>query len=343
MKDILMTINHLLDHGESIVLASIVKQLGSSPRGTEAKMIIKKKGDIIGTVGGGSLETVVQKTAQGLFESKESIIKEFELSEADVAKLGMICGGKVTAYLQYIDANDDRNKEIYEKLTQNYGSFSQGWLVTSIFSEGKTFELSFYIKDDDSDSMVENSLLEKLKSHFTGHKEYLELETEKYLIEPLPKVSKAFVFGGGHVGLEIIWQLSRIGFYTTIIDDRYEFANEKRFPTADAVVCSKLTDDLFDRLGIDSNSYIVIVTRGHAYDGAVLEKALETDAAYIGMIGSETKKDILYKKMRDKGFTQTDIDRVYSPIGLAIKAETPAEIAVSIAAEMIKVRAEYND
>ncbi len=124
-----------------------------------------------------------------------------------------------------------------------------------------------------------------------------------------------------------------------IVDDREMFANRDRFPEADEVIVSEF-ETCFDRLVIDESSYIVIVTRGHFYDGFVLEQALKTHARYIGMIGSRSKIQILYKELLKKGVPKTSLDRVCAPIGIDINSETPEEIAVSIAAELIKVRGE---
>ncbi len=97
---------------------------------------------------------------------------------------------------------------------------------------------------------------------------------------------------------------------------------------------------VFDKLQINPRSYVVIVTRGHLYDGEVLEQAVQTDAGYIGMIGSKRKIAVLYKDLMEKGINKQLLDRVHAPIGLHIHSETPAEIAIAIMAELIKVRAE---
>jgi xanthine dehydrogenase accessory factor len=94
-----------------------------------------------------------------------------------------------------------------------------------------------------------------------------------------------------------------------------------------------------DRLAVNESSYLVIVTRGHIHDKNVLAQALKTDARYIGMIGSSRKRNIIYEKLIEEGFTRKELSGVHSPIGLEIGAETPEEIAVSIVAELIKVRA----
>ena len=124
-----------------------------------------------------------------------------------------------------------------------------------------------------------------------------------------------------------------------VIDDREIFANRERFPEADEVIVSEF-EKCFDRLNIDDSSYIVIVTRGHLYDGIVLEQAVESKACYIGMIGSRKKIRTLYQSLTEKGIAKENLGRVHAPIGIDINSETPEEIAVSIVAELIKVRGE---
>jgi len=130
-----------------------------------------------------------------------------------------------------------------------------------------------------------------------------------------------------------------VEFRTVVLDDRAEFANRKRFAETDEVIVLENFDNAFGGVVIDPDAYIVIVTRGHSHDKTVLAQALKTDAGYIGMIGSRTKRDTIYRALKQEGFTQTDIDRVHSPIGMDIGAETPEEIAISIVAELVRVRA----
>ncbi|MFZ3046285.1 MAG: XdhC family protein, partial [Desulfatirhabdiaceae bacterium] len=131
-----------------------------------------------------------------------------------------------------------------------------------------------------------------------------------------------------------------IGFETVVLDDRPEFANRERFPEADEIRILSSFDCALDGLVIDGKGYIVILTRGHLHDKTVLGLALRKPARYIGMIGSRKKRDAIYRALEREGFSNDDLARVHSPIGLSIGAQTPAEIAVSIAAELIRVRRE---
>ncbi len=147
----------------------------------------------------------------------------------------------------------------------------------------------------------------------------------------------AYLFGAGHVSKAVAALARMVGFHVVVLDDRAEFANVERFPG-----CAVQVIDSFERLpelAIDANSYLLIITRGHLFDRVVLEWALNTPAGYIGMIGSRSKREAIYSHLREQGVPKERLDEVHSPIGLAIGAETPEEIAVSVIAELIQTRA----
>ncbi len=164
-------------------------------------------------------------------------------------------------------------------------------------------------------------------------------EKADVLLEPILSEPTVYLFGAGHVSQQIAPLAKKVLFKVVVIDDREMFANRERFPDSDEILVSEF-EGCFDRLPIDESSYIVIVTRGHLYDGSVLEQAVKTNARYIGMIGSRKKIHILYQQLMKKGISKETLNRVYAPIGLEIHSETPEEIAVSIVAQLIQVRGE---
>ena len=165
-------------------------------------------------------------------------------------------------------------------------------------------------------------------------------EGKRFFVEPLSSEGTVYIFGAGHIGQKLAPLTKFVGFQTVVLDDREQFANRELFGSADRVVVLESFDDAMKDLAIDEQSYLVIVTRGHAHDKTVLGQALKTSAGYIGMIGSRKKRDATYAVLAGEGFTTQDLLRVHSPIGLNIRAETPEEIAVSIVAELIQARAE---
>jgi xanthine dehydrogenase accessory factor len=156
-------------------------------------------------------------------------------------------------------------------------------------------------------------------------------------IEPVVPTPKVFIFGGGHISLFLAKICAMVGFQVAVIDDRPQFANKERFPEAGEVIAEEFPFAL-PKLKVNRSSYLVIVTRGHAYDQEVLEWAVGTEARYLGMIGSRRKIKTVYDNLEAKGIPPEKFQRVHAPVGLNIGALTPEEIAVSIVAEMIQER-----
>jgi xanthine dehydrogenase accessory factor len=155
-------------------------------------------------------------------------------------------------------------------------------------------------------------------------------------VEPILPAPMLYLFGGGHVSTAVARIAHQAGFLIGIVDDRQAFANAERFPMASEIHATY--EDAFAKITPNSSTYLVIVTRGHKDDMRVLAWATDTEARYIGMIGSRRKVIAVYKALDKEGFPTHKFDRVHAPVGLEIGALTPEEIAVSIVAELIAVR-----
>jgi xanthine dehydrogenase accessory factor len=160
--------------------------------------------------------------------------------------------------------------------------------------------------------------------------------TLEIFVEPLLPPPTLYLFGGGHVSTAVARVVGPAGFSIGIVDDRETFANKERFPMASEIYTSY--EDAFEKIHPNSSSYLVIVTRGHKDDMRVLAWAVNTNARYIGMIGSKRKVISVYKALEKEGYAPEKFDHVHAPVGLEIGALTPEEIAVSIAAELIAIR-----
>ena len=151
-------------------------------------------------------------------------------------------------------------------------------------------------------------------------------------------MERLILCGGGHVSLELAHIAARLEFELVVIDDRQEFANRERFPMAAQVLCMPFLEAL-DALGSRESDFYAILTRGHAFDKECLAHILRGKYAYVGMIGSRTKVAAVRQALEGEGVSRETLDGVYAPIGLKIGGQTPAEIAVSIAAQLVDVRA----
>jgi len=156
-------------------------------------------------------------------------------------------------------------------------------------------------------------------------------------LEPILPAETLYLFGAGHLSQSTATMAKMLGFRVVVIDPRPEYNNNDRFPNADSLVVEEY-DNAFSKLNVDENSYIVIYTPGHVSDEKCLQFAVGTAAKYVGMIGSKKKVKEIKERLRKKGVSQQQLDEVHAPIGLEINAQTPEEIAVSILAELTKVR-----
>lgn len=342
MKALYQEVMRRLDSGENVILATVFAASGSSPRSSGAKMAVFQDGSIIGTIGGGRLEGDAILAAQRSFELRQGGIQSFDLTSADIAGTDMVCGGKGKVLLNYIDAENRKNSAFFRAVVAIFASRDHAWLVTSLGDlRGVVDGRQWLVKQDGT--IVGNTETNPDFSWLltVGHSQlaiHAEMSGDQnVLVEPIRQSGTVFLFGAGHISRQIAVLCDMVGFQTVVLDDRSEFANSGRFPASDIILLRSF-EDISD-LSIDENSFIVIVTRGHLHDKTVLAQALRTNAAYIGMIGSRRKRDLIFTDLLNNGFTRQDIQCVFSPIGLAIGAETPEEIAVSVVGELIRVRA----
>jgi len=156
-------------------------------------------------------------------------------------------------------------------------------------------------------------------------------------IEPVLPPAWLYIFGAGHVALNLYRAAKNAGFEVSVVDDRDAYANRERFPEAKDVIAEDYENSMA-RLALNDTSYIVIVTRGHKDDMRVLRWAVQTQARYIGMIGSKRKTITIFRELVNEGVPERLFERVHAPVGLDIGAITPEEIAVAITAELIAVR-----
>lgn len=150
-------------------------------------------------------------------------------------------------------------------------------------------------------------------------------------------VDKLVIIGGGHIGLELYELAKMLEFYTIIVEDREEFCNINRFPNADELKLGEIQEAL-QEYSIDDSTYVVIVTRGHRHDEIALKSVIDSNAKYIGVIGSKNKTKYIMDNLKNEGIYQEKLDEIYAPIGLNLGGQTPKEIAFSIMSEILVVK-----
>jgi xanthine dehydrogenase accessory factor len=346
MESIAENTCELLARGQELVVAKIVGQTGSAPRTVGSQMLITADGYHSGTIGGGLLEAqVIEKGVELLNGGIRQRFLSIDLSQKEVASAGMICGGFVEIFLDHICPTEE-NIALFRLWLESLNGPENIFLITAVGrdrAERETIDRcviradgSIHGKihpDDELEKLFrEIRLVPSMKAH--------RLKRHTVIVESSKKIKTVFLFGAGHVAQPTAKIAAMVGFQVVVLDDRKQFASLFRFPEAHDVIVIEDFDRALNNLTVDENSFIVILTRGHRHDRTVLAQALKSQAGYIGMIGSRRKRDAIFTALLQDGFTENDLSRVHSPIGVAIDAETPEEIAVSIVAEMIQKRSQ---
>ena len=311
------------ENGQRAVLCTLMASSGSSPRGAGARMAVFEDGSTYGTVGGGNVEYIASKEALDVLKTGKTYLRHFGLSLDQVASVGMICGGNVDVYYQLIGKEDlPVLYEIREALKRDENS----WIYMKI-SEGNVQEFKVVVKE------------EAMDPELFGTKAVFRAGEPMIYTEPLVRSGRVYIFGGGHVGQALVPVLAGVGFRVCLFDSRDYLATPENFPAAEEVICGDY-NHIDEKVNITENDFVVIMSPGHKSDFELLEQVLKKKTRYVGCIGSRQKVAKTQELLRKAGIPEDVIQSVHSPIGLNIRAETPAEIAISIAGEMIQCRAE---
>lgn len=340
MENIYRHAIELLQEERSFVYAAIISQDGSTPRGTGSKMLVLSN-EIRATIGGGLMEAqVIEEARELMMQAGGAQIMQFDLSGEAAASTEFVCGGNCEILLFYIDAQNPIFKEVFFEADKLYREGGIGWLITTYNAEQNTAKMglrignSLLVGEFDDDGIDQDLLLSPLKMaiHHTEEAGY------RYIFDPVHSGGLVYLFGAGHVSVQVAKLTTMLEFETVVVDDRADYLTTERFPGCRLVLIDSM--EKLPKFPVDQDSYILIITRGHVHDETVLRWAMKQNAGYIGMIGSYHKRDVTYEHLRAEGVAPEKLQRVYSPIGLNIGGQTPAEIGVSIAAQLVQVRNE---
>ncbi len=304
---------------QACMLATIVTRTGSAPRGTGTGMVVSSAGDQTGTIGGGSMEFRARKDARELLARGASAMLRYDI-HADDAN---VYSGSVTV--------------LFRPLIGEIGLSLCVRLREAMQAEQDTF-LVCQITDGcaEQSRVLEADALLRVCGLNCPPEQAVVTQTEpSWLIEPLLPAPRVILFGGGHVAQCMARQLDLLDYRVWVVEDRPDFASEALFPVAQTVLFGAY-DDMETRLDITKRDHGIVMSRGHETDYQILRWLLRSDADYIGCIGSRKKIALTKERLAVDGVTQEQLERLHAPVGLAIGAETPAEIAVSVAAELIR-------
>ena len=306
MNSIFQTLLYQREKKNDTVLVTIVWDDGSAPRGRGSQMLVGTGGLLSGTIGGGAVELRSIELAQSLLAGESvPVLREFKLGRD--GELGMVCGGDVTVLFTAAPVADTRWESIAAEVLRRVRERIAGWLVLPL--NGTAPRVTDAPEPEDGSVSL-----------------------------PLPVGERVLIFGAGHIARALTPLLRTVGFHPVVFDDHPGFATAENFPQADATICGDY-EHIADYLTVTAEDYVVIMTNGHEHDFQTEVQVLRIPTAYVGVIGSRKKTAFVNRRLREAGISEEAISFVHTPVGTAIKAVTPEEIAVSITGEMICVRA----
>jgi xanthine dehydrogenase accessory factor len=342
MEDIYSKLIEIMDQSQVAALATIVATKGSVPREVGAQMLIYPAGQNTGTVGGGCGEAEAINQALDTIRSGQPRLVEADLTE-DISMTSQgICGGVM--YI-FVETWAPEHRTLLHSFLAARSSNRPAGIATVIASSDpllvgqKTLVTAAGALVALGLGQCEPAIMAKAQLAVEDGLSRLLVHGDLQVFVQAPEHRPtALVVGAGHIAVPLAQIASLCDFRVTVLDDRPSFANRERFPQAESVIVGDYQTEL-RRFPIDSHTYIVLITRGHQHDVPCLLEVIDSPAAYIGMIGSKRRVAGVFQLLETEcGIAKDKLARVHSPIGLSIGAETPAEIAVSIMAEIIQTR-----
>ncbi|WP_294447627.1 XdhC family protein [uncultured Mailhella sp.] len=335
MQELLRLLCSELAEGRTAAMATVVFQEGSAPRGAGSRLLAGPSGLIGGTTGGGLAEARVIEACRNACETQEAGVLDIAMDGTLAARSEMICGGQVRVLIEPFAP--DRESLIRTASLALNAAEGAGCRIVRPYPSSRTAWTLLYDDGSADGAPLTEDVKTALLAAPLDEAALVPCGGTTYFCERCQPPERMIIVGGGHVSRPTAAIAGLTGFAVHVLDDRPEYANRARFPNAEVHVTPEYAD-CFGPLRVTPRDYIVIVTRGHLFDGVAAAQALRTPAHYIGMIGSTRKRRQIYAKLLESGFTEQDLARIHAPIGLDIGAETPEEIAVSILAECIAVR-----
>lgn len=340
---------------KSLALAILLRTSGSTPQVPGSTAVFNSKGILSGTLGGGLLEFEAEKQVKKALKDQEILILEYDLNADTHDPNGAICGGRATIL---IDPHPLIHRPVFQQACLSFERRKHGALIT-VGKAGpkKKWKLDRYWVDQEE---WDNSISRKISIHektvlrsiregvprfiLPDNEHVSETGFEEFIfIDPVQPPERLIMVGGGHIGKALINLGAQLGFELTLLDNRTDTIDSELLPSGTALKIGPVDNEL-SKISMDPDTFIVIATQGHQHDAEALRSCIRSEAAYIGLMGSKRKIRLMRERFIDEGWaTAREYDAVHAPVGLDIHAETVQEIAVSIAAELVKVRRELKE
>jgi len=341
MRELLRNLSDALERGNEVLLCQVVETKGSTPQKAGAMMLVAPDGGQLGTLGGGCVEAEVKQKAIRQLGNAGAELHEFVLDHDYAWADGLICGGKMVILAEALRGPEAAAYyRTYQELLEAGQGSTEAVVLDPVRAGGGAVGNRFLFdgagqfragwpEPEPPVGLAERvePLAERPKVASRGGVAFLPI---------LPRI-RLLIVGAGHVGQAVAGLAAQADFDVWVVDDRHQYANPERFPSAQRLIVGPI-DDVLPALEVTPHTYALIVTRGHGHDQEALYHLAATEAPYVGLIGSKRKIRLIYDGLRQLGVPDESLARVTAPVGLDIGSQTVPEIAISIVAELIARR-----
>ncbi|HEY6069567.1 MAG TPA: XdhC family protein [Gaiellaceae bacterium] len=319
MREILPELERWRERGDRIALARVVATRRSAPRPVGSKLIVSEHGELAGSVSGGCVENEVVEVAREVLGGGKPRLLTFGISDDLAFSVGLPCGGEIDVWVAEPDA------QLLDSLAEV--AREERRAVSLVDLDAGTERLVGDGEDPSTDVLIR-----------AGHSKVLELEGRRTFADVFGPPPRLFVYGAIDTADALCATAHHLGWHTIVADARGRFATPERLPNADEIMVA-WPEEALQRVGPDHTTAIVVLTHDDKFDLPLLTRALETEAFYIGALGSRRNQERRRERLLDAGVDEDALERISGPAGLDLGAHSPAETAVSIMAEILAVRA----
>jgi xanthine dehydrogenase accessory factor len=345
MQDILPQLDEWLSADQPCALATVIETWGSAPRGVGSVMAIRDDMQVAGSVSGGCIEGAVIEEALQVIASDEPREHGYGVSHETAWSVGLTCGGKVRVLIEKHPAQGgDAEVEIWDHLKTALVANRPKVLMTRLDPEQHS-----YLLVDPTDGVVgdwqnltEPAVEAARAAYIQRQSKVVEIAGERVFVRVFARRDQLLIVGAAHITVHLVALAAEIGFETTVIDPRQVFATPERFPVPPDHLSSEWPGDSLPDYDLNEDTYAVLLTHDPKIDDPALHILLRSPVSYIGAIGSRKTQDARNSRLQEAGFTAAEIDRISGPAGLRLGGRAPAEIALSIIAQIVQTKYGHN-
>ncbi len=344
MHDIITDIQTWIERNEPFALATVIQTWGSSPRGTGSTMAVTADMKVAGSVSGGCIEAAVIDEAIRVIPSGAAKELSFGVTDETAWSVGLSCGGTVKVFIERHPAFSESAIEvaIWRELSCALADNRPAVLLTRLSPENPTHLLAYPDGSVTGDwgSLTEAAVHCALDCYARRSNEVAEIAGEAVFNRVFPRKDELIIIGAGHITIHLVRLASDLNFNSVVIDPRRVFAAPERFPVRPTLLTDEWPESVLSERQLTEDTYALLLTHDPKIDDPALHILLRSPVAYIGALGSRKTHARRCERLREAGFRDAEIARISGPAGLAIGAKSPAEIAISMMAEVVKVKHE---